>query len=109
MTTTLSPLLDAFVTAKNTHDGAAFAACFATDGIVHDEGRTHRGRPAIQTWFEDAVRKYRVTLTVTDVETCQDETVLTARVAGDFPGSPIELRYCLNIGDGKIRGLSIGG
>lgn len=108
MTLQLSPLLEAFVTATNNRDGAALTACFVPDGIVHDEGRTHRGHAAILAWFEEAVRKYRFTITVTDAETVNDETVLTTWVAGDFPGSPIELRYCFNIGDGKIRGLSIG-
>lgn len=108
MTLRLSPLLEAFVAATNNHDSAALAACFVADAIVHDEGTTHRGHAAIRAWFEDVVRKYRFTIIVTDVETTYDETVLTTQVTGNFPGSPIELRYCLNIGDEKIRGLSIG-
>jgi ketosteroid isomerase-like protein len=108
MTHRLSPLLETFVAATNNHDGAALTACFVEDGVVHDEGATHRGHAAIRAWFEDVVRKYRFTIVVTDAETSYDETVLTTRVTGDFPGSPIELSYCLNIGDDKIRGLSIG-
>ncbi|HSI09451.1 MAG TPA: nuclear transport factor 2 family protein [Rariglobus sp.] len=108
MTLRLSPLLEAFVTATNNHDGEALTACFVADAIVHDEGTTHRGHPAIRAWFDDVVRKYRFTIVVTDEETSHDETVLTTQVTGSFPGSPIELRYCFNIGDDKIRGLSIG-
>lgn len=108
MTLRLSPLLDSFVAATNGHDADALTACFAADGIVHDEGVTHRGHAAIRAWFEEVVEKYRFRIEVTGVETADDETMLATRVTGEFPGSPIELRYCLNIGDGQIRGLSIG-
>ncbi len=108
MTLRLSPLLDSFVAATNGHDADALTACFVADGIVHDEGVTHRGHAAIRAWFEDVVRKYRFGIEVTGVETVNDETILATRVSGEFPGSPIELHYCLNIGDAQIRGLSIG-
>lgn len=108
MTLRISPLLETFVTATNNHDGAALAACFVDDGVVHDEGTTHRGHAAIRAWFETVVRKYRFTIVASNVETSYDETVLTTRVTGEFPGSPIELRYCFNIGEERIRGLSIG-
>jgi len=107
MTPPLSPLLEAFVSAKNRHDSAAFVACFAPDAVVHDEGREHRGRPAIQAWFEDVSRKYRVTLTVTDVTSEGNNVLLTGLVAGNFEGSPLQLRYQITTAAGKITALKI--
>lgn len=103
----LSPLLAAFVAAKNAHDSAAFAACFSPDAVVRDEGRTHRGHPAIKAWFEEAARKYRTRMTVTGIEPGKDRIVLTAMVSGDFPGSPFPFNYHLTLKDGLIAALKI--
>jgi hypothetical protein len=35
----------------------AFAALFAPDAVVHDEGGEHRGLAAIKTWIAEAHRK----------------------------------------------------
>lgn len=108
MTPTLPPLIAAFVAAKNAHDPAAFAACFAPDAVVHDDGREHRGVPAITAWFIEVTRKYRVTMSVTEMLVQGGETILAAEIAGDFPGSPIALHYRLTLKRGAIAALTIG-
>lgn len=107
MKPSLPPLLAAFVAASNTHDSAAFTACFSPEATVHDEGRVHRGCPAIKAWFEEVSRKYRATLVVTDMATTDGATVLTGEVSGNFEGSPIELRYHLTHGADRITALKI--
>jgi len=42
------------------------------------------------------------------VEAAPDRTVVTAHVTGDFPGSPIDLRYRFKLVDRQIAGLEIG-
>ncbi|GAB1489145.1 nuclear transport factor 2 family protein [Opitutaceae bacterium] len=108
MTLVLPPIIAAFVVAKNAHDAAAFAACFAPDAVVHDEGREHRGVPAITAWFIEVTQKYRVTMTVTEMLVQRGERILAADIAGDFPGSPITLHYGLTIKRGPITALTIG-
>ncbi len=103
----LSPLLTAFVAAKNAHDARAFIACFSPDAIVRDENQTHVGAPAIQAWFEEVSRKYRTEMNVTAIEEHHGKTVLTADVSGDFPGSPFPFQYHLTLKDGKIAALEI--
>lgn len=107
MSTTLPPLLAAYVAASNAHDGAGVAACFATDGVVHDEGHLHRGPAAVQAWAADVSRKYQPTLTVVSTATHGDELLLVGDVAGTFPGSPVRLRYRFTVSGGKIASLRI--
>ncbi|MCX6954581.1 MAG: nuclear transport factor 2 family protein [Verrucomicrobia bacterium] len=97
----------ALVAAMNGHEAAAVEACFASDAEVSDEGRTHRGGPAIRAWFEDVSRRYRATLAVTDVVVEGDDAILTGEVSGNFEGSPIELRYRLRVRSDKIAAFSV--
>lgn len=108
MTLTLPAILGDMVAAHNAHDIEAFLVCFSADAIVRDEGRTHHGQPALRAWFEEVSRKYRPVFTVNDLTYCDGEPVLAGEVSGDFPGSPIALRYYLGLEDGKIVSLRIG-
>ena len=107
MTLTLPAILGDMVAAHNAHDIEAFLACFTVDAIVRDEGRTHHGQPALRAWFEEVSRKYRPILTVTDLTYVDGEPVIAGEASGDFPGSPITLRYYLGLEDGKIVSLRI--
>jgi uncharacterized protein (TIGR02246 family) len=107
MTSTIPPLLSAWLAAHNAHDAAAFAACFTDDATVRDEGRAHHGRPAIRAWFEEVSRRYRAVLAVTDVTEIAGEFVLTGSISGLFEGSPVRLRYVLATEDDKIVALRI--
>ncbi|HSA79569.1 MAG TPA: nuclear transport factor 2 family protein [Geminicoccaceae bacterium] len=97
----------AYIAGSNAHDAAACAACFTDDAVVRDEGRERRGTAAIREWAEEVSRKYRPTVEVIDVAETDDGTIVTGRVAGDFPGSPINLRYAFTLAGGKIARLEI--
>lgn len=107
MVSTLPPPLAALVAAHNAHDSSAFAACFAEDAVVRDEGHFHFGRAAIQIWFEEVSRKYEAILDVTDLTTQDGEPVLHGQVTGTFDGSPLPMRYYLGVEDGLIVSLKI--
>ena len=66
--------------------------CF-TLMLVHDEERNHIGREAIHAWIEDTTQKYHSKFEVTCSESHGDVTRVAAKVSGDFPGSPIDLRF----------------
>src|SRR4051812_49250984 len=83
----------AYIQAANDHDSVAFAAAFAEDAVAADDGHEYRGRAAIQAWNEQNVRDYAIAMTVTEVEQRDNQTVVTARVAGTFDGSPLMFRY----------------
>ena len=108
MRPTLPPPLDAYFSAANAHDADGVAACFATDAVVHDEHQDQVGRDAIRAWADETGRRYRHTAEVRAVETEGDRTTVTAKVSGNFPGSPIELRYGFTLANELVRRLEIG-
>lgn len=99
------PIADYF--AADAGDGTAVANCFAADAVVVDEKRTYRGRDAIARWKAEASAKYRYTSTPVTVDGGGDRIVVTARVSGDFPGSPVNLRYAFTIEADAIVRLEI--
>ena len=107
MTLTLSPLLTEWLAAHNRHDSEAFIRCFTDDATLRDEGKVYHGLPAIKAWFEDASRRYRMTLDVTEITEVAGEIVLAGEISGDLDGGPVALRYILGTEDDKIVALRI--
>ena len=99
--------LSTYFEAQNAHDVDGMLACFSNDASVHDEGRGIRGRPEIRRWIDETTRKYRPTVRPTSSADEGARTLVTARVSGKFPGSPIELRYRFRISGGKVVSLEI--
>ena len=98
----------AYFRAQNAHDVDGMLMTFAPQARVHDEGKVLSGTAAIRAWIEDTTRKYRPSVTPLDIEQVDGLSVVKVRVAGTFPGSPIELRYRLRIEDKLIAALEIG-
>lgn len=88
-------------------DGAAIARCFAPDGAVKDEGQLHRGHDAIADWKAKASSRYKYTSEPVAVRHDGNRLIVTARVTGDFPGSPVDLRYAFTLGGERIALLEI--
>ncbi len=108
MTTELPPPLARYFAAKNRHDVDAALAPFSETASVRDEGHTYAGRAAIRAWMEETTRKYRVTAEVSEVTTDGDRTRVAAIVSGNFPGSPVTLRFTFTIDKDRIERLDIG-
>ena len=87
------------------HDGQAVARCFTRDGVVLDEGHTHSGLAAIEAWKTDAASKYTYTATPQTLETQGRSYIVTSRVSGDFPGSPLRFTYRFTLVHGAIKTL----
>jgi hypothetical protein len=81
--------------------------CFAPDAIVRDEGQTYEGVAAIKNWMAAAKKKYRHTIAPLELAERGGQSVLKARLAGSFPGSPITVDFSFVLADGKIRSLEI--
>ncbi|WP_438482521.1 nuclear transport factor 2 family protein [Oleiharenicola lentus] len=103
----LPPVIAAYWAASNAGKSVETAACFATDAEARDEGHTHRGRAAIQAWMDETHRKYQAQAEPLRAETTGERTVATARVSGNFPGSPIELDYAFTVRAGHITQIAI--
>lgn len=100
--------LDRYFAAQNAHDVAGMVACFAPDAGVRDEGRDYVGREAIRGWKEHTIAKYGISIAPLAASAKDGLTVVVARVAGNFPGSPADLTYSFGLApDGLIRTLEI--
>ena len=88
-------------------DGEAVSQCFTEDAVVKDEGHTHRGRAAIKAWKTDASAKYLYTCEPLACEERDGKTVVTSHLVGNFPGSPIDLRFFFQLEGEKISSLEI--
>ena len=87
--------------------GHAVARCFTNDGVVMDEGRTHTGLAAIEAWKTAATAQYSYVAEPFALEKKDRTYIVTSRVTGDFPGSPVDLRYTFTLERGKIASLEI--
>lgn len=96
-----------YIEASNSFDAQAAAACFAPDATVHDDEHDYTGIEAIESWISESISKYHAHATVTHALQDGEKTALTVKVAGQFPGSPVELKFDFFLRQGKIAQLSI--
>ncbi len=85
----------------------ALARCFTTRAVVKDEGHTYSGLDAIKAWKAAASAKYTYTNELTALEQTEGSHIVTSRVVGNFPGSPVDLRYRFRLERGLIASLDI--
>ena len=93
--------------AADRRDGDAVARCFTKGAVVKDEGHTHSGMAAIKAWKTAASGKYSYTSVPVAVEQRDGAYIVTSRLNGSFPGSPVDLRYAFRLERGKIAFLEI--
>ena len=106
MTLDLPKPVAAYFTA-DTRDADAVAQCFTENAVVKDEGHTYQGRAAIQKWKADGSTKYQYTSEPLACERKDEKIVVTSRLTGNFPGSPVNLRFFFGLDGDKIASLEI--
>lgn len=85
----------------------ALGHCFTAQAVVQDEGHTYRGIAAITAWKADASAKYTYTVEPYTLQDHEGTQVVTSRVNGNFPGSPVDLRYRFRLEGDLIASLEI--
>ena len=81
--------------------------CFTEDAVVKDEGHTYYGRAAIKDWKARASEKYQYTSEPLALDQEDEKAVVTSRLTGNFPGSPVNLRFFFELDGDKIKSLEI--
>src|SRR5438477_3649296 len=94
-----------YIAAANQGEAEALAQCFAEDAIVRDEGRTIEGLAAIKQWKAETKKKYQHTVEPLASAQKDGKTIVTNRLTGNFPGSPIELEFVFGLAGNKIVSL----
>jgi SnoaL-like domain len=99
--------VERYVQIANSGTAEAASECFAADATVHDEGQTYEGVAAIRNWMAATKKKYGHTVAPLEFAERGGQSVLTARLSGNFPGSPITVNFSFVLADGRIRSLEI--
>jgi hypothetical protein len=108
MAVSLPPPIALYVNAENAGDVESLSGCFAPDAIVRDERRTYEGLAAIKAWKAETKRKYRHTVEPLALAREGEKIIVTNRLTGSFPGSPIEVQFTFTLEGDKIASLKIG-
>lgn len=106
MTLDLPQPIAAYFTADK-GDSEAVAGCFTENAVVKDEGRIYQGLAAIKQWKTEASAKYQYTSEVLACERKEDKSVVTCKLIGNFPGSPVNLRFFFGLEGDRIASLEI--
>ncbi|WP_284325324.1 nuclear transport factor 2 family protein [Cypionkella aquatica] len=107
MAITLPKSIEAYFAADRDGNPEAVAAAFTESGSVKDKGKTHTGHDAIRAWMADESQQYTYAVTPFSITTQNGKTQVNGHAVGDFPGSPIDLRYIFVLADDKIAELEI--
>ena len=108
MKATLDPAIRAYVEASNARDAEALNRCFTSNAVVRDEDVTYQGADGVSRWVAHTLTAYVFTLEPRDIARNGGETIVTFRLTGTFPGSPIDLPFRFMVEGGKIAALTIG-
>jgi hypothetical protein len=96
-----------YIDAENRGDTEALAQCFAEDAVVRDEGKTIAGLADIKQWKAETKKKYQHTVEPLALVQKDGKTIVTNRLTGNFPGSPIDLEFVFTLDGNKIASLDI--
>ncbi|MCF3103199.1 nuclear transport factor 2 family protein [Streptomyces roseoverticillatus] len=104
----LPEVITRYLAAHRDHDTATALSAFHSDATVTDEGKTHRGAPAIETWLNRSSSEYTYTIELTSAQKVDtDHYVATHHLEGNFPGGVVDLHYRFTLDGGLIENLVI--
>ena len=107
MSVNLPQPIASYIAAENQGDTETLARCFARHAVVRDEGRTIEGLAAIKEWKSGTREKYQHRVEPLASVRKGNEIIVTSRLTGNFPGSPIDLRFIFVLDGDKIASLEI--
>ncbi len=107
MTIALPNVIAAFFAADRSRDPDAVSRCFADTAVVTDEGRSHVGQAAIRDWMAKSTSEFSYTVEPFAIDGEGDAIVVTSHLVGNFPGSPVDLRYFFKLAGDSIASLEI--
>ena len=70
-------------------------------------GQTIEGLTAIKRWIAETKRKYQHMIEPLGSTEKDGKTIVTNRLTGSFPGSPIELEFVFTLNGDRIVSLEI--
>ncbi|AJY45555.1 nuclear transport factor 2 family protein [Martelella endophytica] len=107
MSIELPKVIETYFSADKKGNAQAISECFTEDATVIDEGNTYTGRDAIRQWMANASTKYTYTVEPFSMTEEDGRIVITSHLVGNFPGSPVDLRYFFVLSGDKVAELEI--
>ena len=107
MTIELPDVIAEYFATDQRGNAEAISECFTQNAVVIDEGNTYAGRDAIRQWMANASTQYSYTVEPFALAQKGGRTVVTSHLVGNFPGSPVDLRYLFVLEGDKIAELEI--
>jgi nuclear transport factor 2 (NTF2) superfamily protein len=104
----LPHVIKGYIEAANAQAPQRVAACFTPDATVADERTLHRGRDEIEAWAHETGARYQAIIEPIHLREAAGRHRLQAKVRGNFPGSPITLRFDFRLVSAGIESLEIG-
>src|SRR5262249_2440338 len=108
MKTQIPEIIQTYFRASNADDIEGLVSCFSADAVVSDENETHRGSAAIKGWSVNVRKKYQFKAEVLRAVENPGAVVVTAKLSGTFPGSPVDLDFKFALKGNQISSLEIG-
>jgi ketosteroid isomerase-like protein len=104
----LPEVITGYLAAHRAHNTPAAITAFTADATVIDDGNTHRGTAAIETWLTRSAGEFTYTIELTQArKTDAAHYVATNHLEGDFPGGVVDLRYQFTLRGNLIQRLVI--
>jgi phosphoribosylamine-glycine ligase len=93
--------------AADEESAETLSQCFTEDAVVKDEGHTYKGRTAIKEWKARVSQQFQYMSEPLALDQEGRKVVVTSRLTGNFPGSPVNLRFFFELEGEKIKSLEI--
>jgi ketosteroid isomerase-like protein len=106
--TSIPAVIESYFRASNADDIETLVTCFSPEATVNDENQTHRGTAEIKAWAIKVRKKYKFKTEILRAAPSSGVTIVTAKVSGSFPGSPVDLDFKFALNRNKIMSLDIG-
>jgi len=100
-------VVSAYFDADQTNDVDALNHIFSDAAIVEDDGSLYRGIAEIRTWLLAMKEKYQYSLEIINVSNTGHISTVLTQGSGNFPNSPVKLKFQFTLENGKVVKLRI--
>ncbi|ODJ56270.1 hypothetical protein BFR41_05195 [Brochothrix thermosphacta] len=107
MTIQLPDSVRNYFQASNTYESDILLDCFVKDAIFDDIGTIYTGRVAIKNHLVQENNDLNTHTSILKGVKVKDDYLVTAKVSGDFAGSPINFNFLFTTKNEKISKIKI--